>query len=317
MGLSAKKKILIIGGCGYIGSYLDSYLKRLEHQTSVLDLEWFKKANGQANTKADFKNLSLEQLYAFDAVILLAAHSSVAMCKDSMLSCLNNNVVNFCELLQKIEILTSDKPIKFIYASSSSVYGFCHEQLLVESSPVFVPQNYYDLSKQEIDYYASLSRQALYYGLRFGTVNGWAPNLRTDLMLNAMYASAFERKTISCYNQNNYRPILAISDLSRAVEAILNQGSYENRGIYNLVSFNSRIGDIAAKAADYLSCRLEFPADESGSTYSFSASSKKFEDVFNFEFCGSVESILESLKENNGTGIEGDRLRSISYEQRL
>lgn len=303
-------KILILGGSGYIGSKFKNDFGD-KYEIDGIDLNWYSKQENIIET--DYKYLRVEKIKAYDAIILLAGHSSVGMCKNEMLSTFRNNVQNFCELLEKIEKISQEKKIKFIYASSSSVYGSNHDKLSIEDSDYFKPHNYYDLSKQEIDYYASLSKNVEYYGLRFGTVNGWSPNTRVDIMLNAMRESAINEKTIKCFNQENYRPILYINDLTKAIDTILQNKDESKKGIYNLISFNSSIKEIVEKASEYLKTSVKFENSKDGNTYSFSASNQKFENMFNFKFLGSVESILKSF-EINGNFTKTKRTEPRRYE---
>lgn len=302
-------KILILGGSGYIGSkLLHAYADKYEVKS--IDLNWY--SENLKSSVRDYKNISIEELKNYNSIILLAGHSSVGMCKNEMLSTFKNNVDNFCNLLNKIEIISQEKPIKLIYASSSSVYGSNHDELSSEDCEYFKPHNYYDLSKQEIDYYSSLSKNVEYYGLRFGTVNGWSPNTRIDIMLNAMRESAINNNKIKCFNKQNYRPILAITDLTRAIETILLNKDSSKKGIYNLISFNSSIEEIAQKAACHLKCEINFEEAKDGNTYSFSASNIKFQKNFNFVFSGTIESILNSFENKQFTKTK--RIDSKKYE---
>jgi len=138
------KKILIIGGNGYVGSFLNHTFQKDFNITNI-DLNWF---SSQSNP-SDFKDLTKEYLSEFESIILLAGHSSVKMCQDNMISSFRNNVQNFVELLGKI-----DKDQKLIYAGSSSVYGHTKNSIVSEDYNTFVPNNYYDLTKQIIDTYA-------------------------------------------------------------------------------------------------------------------------------------------------------------------
>jgi len=275
-------KILVLGGSGYIGSRLVQYLSTTS-KVEVVDAGWFSEG---AVLKQDFSKLSKDFYSDYSVVILLAGHSSVPMCLDNRLSAFNNNVKNFVELLDKL------KDQKFIYASSSSVYGATKEVAATEEWKEFSPQNYYDLTKQEIDFYARLSGKN-YYGLRFGTVNGYSPNLRTDIMINKMFSCAINDQKITIYNKEIYRPILGLKDLCRAVEKII--GSSDNPGIYNLASFNSTVGEIAEE----ISKSLGVPITDMGSTpaYNFSINTEKFQKVYQFEFKETVTSIVKSLKE--------------------
>jgi len=70
-----KKKILIIGGCGYIGSRLISFFDKKYFNIEVLDYEIDGDPIKINNYKTDFKNISINHLKKHDYIILLAAHS--------------------------------------------------------------------------------------------------------------------------------------------------------------------------------------------------------------------------------------------------
>ncbi len=288
------KNILLIGGNGYIGSFLNTSM-RDRYDIEIIDINWF---NDNKSVSSDFKNLRNEYIEKFDVVILLAGHSSVKMCDTDMNSSFNNNVDNFVKLISKI-----NKGQKFIYASSSSVYGHTGNSIVDEKYKMFEPNNYYDLSKQIIDMYVA-KNDIEYYGLRFGTVNGWSPRLRTDIMINAMVNSALTDGHIKLYIKDIMRPILGIKDLCRAIEAIIDCDS-DKRGIYNLASFNNTSEGIA-KGVSHVMCMpvLEYKVSDlekitnvklQTTAYNFAIDSSKFETEFGFKFEESIESITQSL----------------------
>lgn len=284
-------KTLIIGGCGYIGSRLYHFLTENNIAVDSVDLEWFGNPGRVANEKIDFRDIPTRKLASYRNVILLAGHSSVPMCKDDMRSSFHNNVVNFVELIARLSPRQ-----KFIYASSSSVYGNTKDVAAPEDWETFSPKTYYDLNKQEIDYYAKLS-DLEYYGLRFGTVNGYSPNLRVDIMLNKMFLCAKTAGTIEVFNKHVFRPILGMHDLCRAVHAII-QGE-DRRGLYNLASFNASVEQIA-KAIKKTLAPAKIKIEDKGiaPTYNFSINTEKFQQAYQFEFKDSVESIVASLASN-------------------
>ena len=297
-------KTLIIGGCGYIGSRLFNYLKQKQYEVVSLDLELFGNPNIQ-NTKENYKDLTKEDIARFDNLILLAGHSSVKMCESNMIGCFRNNVQYFVELLSKIS-----KNQKFIYASSSSVYGNVNRNIVTEECEEYVAGSFYDLSKAEIDHYVKIFDEVNYYGLRFGTVNGFSPNTRNDVMINAMVSSAISNKEVKVFNPMIRRPILYINDLCRAVETIILEGNHSNRGLYNLASFNSTADIIGRKTSEVfddvkLSVIDREPTPEeninkklNSKVYDFAISSDKFISTFNFKFEGTIKDIAIELKEN-------------------
>lgn len=281
---NANNMVLIIGGCGYIGSALSSFLNASGFVVRSIDLEWFGNFLPTKNVAMDFRNLGRSFLNEHSAVILLAGHSSVQMCVDVRRSVFQNNVSNFIELLDKI---SPDQ--KLIYASSSSLYAGCFGSA-DENYSAYIPTNYYDLSKKEIDLYAALSN-AEYYGLRFGTVNGPSLNFRTDLMINKMYLNAKATGKISIYNKEVRRPILGIRDLCRGILAILTAN--RTPGIYNMASFNCSVGEIAERVGALTGAAIEDKG--SSPTYDFHIDTTRFQKTFDFEFMDTVESIVSSI----------------------
>jgi nucleoside-diphosphate-sugar epimerase len=233
------EKTLVIGGAGYIGSVLTPYL-----DADSWDLELFGNPGKVPNQRFNLRYVTEELLAPYRNIVLLAGHSSVPMAKGSRLAnVLYNNVQNFVRL---VELLHPSQ--RLVYASSSGVYGGSGSSALrTENDNLgFSPTNVYDLSKWEIDQYAQLSGKDV-YGLRFGTVNGWSPNFRADVMLNQMFLTAKEKGMIHACNPHIWRPILFLQDLCQAVKAILTS-SVRAPGIYNLASCNATVAELARTA---------------------------------------------------------------------
>ena len=306
------KKILIIGGSGYIGSFLK---QKLPYELSSVDVEWFDKND---SIKADFNSLSETYISEHDVVILLAGHSSVKMCQGDYLNAFNNNVVNFLKLLNKIKSI--EKRIKFIYASSSSVYGMTGDLIVDENYKSFVPYNNYDITKHMIDVYSEFS-EVEYYGLRFGTVNGYSPIMRSDVMINSMTTSALNTKKIDLYVKDTLRPILGINDLSSAIIKIIEEPK-DLRGHYNLASFNSTSEKIAMGVSKITGAKIvemevmdKVPTNKLESkNYNFSINCDKFMTNFNFKFEDTIESITKSIIDNFDDITLTRRDNIINYE---
>lgn len=277
--------VLIIGGCGYIGSAVYAHLVK-NHTVDTVDLEWFGNYNNPNNIKEDFANLTVDFLDKYDAIVHTASHSSVPLCKDIYAS-FDNNVTKFLALTQKL------KKQKLIYASSSCVYVTSDAAPKVETE-LSPPTDGLTLSKTTIDHIMPLL-DVEYYGLRFGSVNGWAPNMRTDLMVNSMTLSAEKNWQVIVFNAHAHRPIISTNDLARAVECII-ECKDDHRGIYNAASFNQNIGYVGKRVADY----LHVPLIDKGvtGTYDFTISSEKLINTFGFKFEDTVESIIDSITKN-------------------
>lgn len=278
------KRILITGGCGYIGSALYQKLNMI-YSVDTVDLEWFGNYINQKNYKKDFNDLTTEFLDQYDVVIHVAANSSVPLCKD-VKDAFDNNVTKFINLVSKL------KKQKFIYASSSCVYVTSDDSEKTEGE-ILNPLDGLTLTKTTIDQYMPMT-DVEFYGLRFGSVNGWSPNMRLDLMVNAMTISATTDKKVNVMNGHAHRPILSVNDLCRAVETIIRDPD-DKRGIYNLASVNHNILDIGNRVGNH----LNVPVIDKGNnfTYDFSISSEKFIYTFDFSFKDTVESIVDTIVE--------------------
>lgn len=274
-------KLLITGGCGYIGSAVYHHL-RSKYAIETVDLQWFGNFNNPNNIVSDFDSLPKSFYDQFDVIFHTASHSSVPLCKDIHAS-FDNNVTKLLALTKKLN------KQKFIYASSSCVYVESDGTPKVETE-LSPPTDGLTLSKTTLDNIMPLL-DVEYYGLRFGSVNGWSPNMRTDLMINSMTTSALKKGEVNVFNAHAHRPIVSTFDIVRSIEAIINGG--DNRGIYNVASFNHNIGEIGKRVADY----MKVPLIDKGTspTYDFTISSDKFKKTFNFEFESTVESIVQSI----------------------
>ena len=282
------KKVLILGGNGYIGSRLRQVLCE-HHFVKSNDCCWF--AYDETGDRRDYHKLTKEELAEFEIIIVLAGHSSVPSCKGDLPGPWLNNVTNFTDLLDKLD----DQLV--IYASSASVYGnSAPGERHKETNTYFTPVNNYDVTKYALDQQAIIAnlngRRVI--GLRFGTVNGWAPNLRVDVMINSMYHSVQNGTGIQVMNKQISRAMLGMEDLCRAVVRCIEQPA---PGIYNLSSFNATVAEIA----DAVSKKLGADIVDRGTTnnaYDFALDTSLFQQTFEFTFQETPATIVDSLIES-------------------
>lgn len=301
------KKILLLGGNGYIGSRLRQVVRE-HHFVKSIDICWF--AHDETSDRRDYHKLTREELAEFEVLIVLAGHSSVPSCQGNLPGPWLNNVTNFTDLLDKLD----DQLV--IYASSASVYGNskpgeCHK----ETNTHFTPVNNYDVTKYALDQQAIIAnlKGKRVIGLRFGTVNGWAPNLRVDVMINSMYHSVQNGTGIQVMNKHISRAMLGIEDLCRAVICCVEQPA---PGIYNLSSFNATVAEIA----DAVSKKLGADIVDRGATinaYDFALDTGLFEQTFDFTFTETPATIVDSLIESYGQSTPQWRDKYIIYNWEL
>ena len=299
------KSVLIIGGNGYIGSRL-IYELNSAYAIESVDLCWYGKDFKYSYT-IDYNNLTKEYFSKFDTIILLAGHSSVKMCIGDVNSSWNNNVNNFNTLVNKL-----DKSQLLIYASSGSVYGITDVPLAEDVHITFKPINNYDLTKYSLDLNAQkfIAEGYNIVGLRFGTVNGWSPNVREELMINSMAKRSVETNSLTINNVDIQRPILGITDLTRAIKTIIEAPKF---GIYNLASFCDTVKNISSNVSQVLHSNVQRTTDVPNA-YNFLMDVNKFKTDYNFMFNDTTTSIVTELVNKIDTVTFSNRNQYKTYE---
>jgi len=260
-------KILLIGGLGYIGSYLYGFLSKLGYEVNICDdIRRANPAGLLCKYPFNYDNLSSKELSSYDVVLWFAGHSSVQLSTKDPKGAIGNNMVDLLEFLKK---LPTEK-IKFIYASTASLYSG-EVGLASESARVVPNGNAYDISKFSFDYLSPTYHNNL-YGLRMGTLAGYSPNIRAELIFNQMCLSAFFNKKVYIANKDKYRSLLFLSDLAEVVSILLKIPS-ANPGFYNCASFSFSIESLGKQIANYFGAEIvELPSSE---TYSFQIDTDK------------------------------------------
>lgn len=282
-----KKKVLLVGSNGYIGSRVFDALELAGYSFFAIDS--LLRNDSEDGTiflseKGSYQNLQREFVDQFSDCIWLAGHSSVHAAMADEYGALRNNLY---DLITFTNIFRG----RLIYASSGSVYSRPEAVNCTEEALNTIPKNIYDYTKLAFDNYIGATKKNA-IGLRFGTVNGFSSRMRNELMINSMVRSQKLNSQIEVSNSATWRPILFIDDLVEGLLRILD--SDINSGIYNMSSFNMKIGDIARRVSKVLNGKVI--EGTPSNTYNFMMENKMFEQEFNFKFLGSVESIVESLE---------------------
>ncbi|NCX94651.1 MAG: NAD-dependent epimerase/dehydratase family protein, partial [Gammaproteobacteria bacterium] len=176
-------KILLVGGFGYIGSYVGKRLSEDGYDFDVSDRGDRGNLTGRSATYAAYQEMNSAQLAKYTHVLWFAGHSSVARSIEDPNGAIDNNCMQLMDFARRLPAST-----KFIYASSASLYstkGASNSDSDENSLTTIPEQNSYDISKFAFDYIAK-NFLPNFCGLRMGTLCGYSDNMREELVFNSM-----------------------------------------------------------------------------------------------------------------------------------
>ncbi len=237
-------KILIGGGAGYMGSRLIPELIALGHEIDVVDLLWFGNhlPKNVKVIKKDLFDISSKDMAGYDQFIFLAGLSNDPMAEYDPAK----NFIYNGALPSYLAYEAKKSGIKrFIYASSCSVYGYTKGKLFNEKSPA-ICEYPYGISKLQGERGVMQMHDENFsvIVLRKGTVSGWSPRMRFDLLVNTMFKAIMADGKITINNPKIWRPVLDIRDaVSAYIKAV--QADYSTSGIFNITSGNYTVGQVA------------------------------------------------------------------------
>jgi len=258
-------KILLIGH-GYVGSYLRPLLEAAGYRVTVCEQAIARLAGVPNAVHCRYQELTIGDLADFAAILWFAGHSSVPMALKDPDGAIANNCLDLLQLAKRKPLRT-----RLIYASTGSVYsvelgaGATVPPTMDETETLLNPVNPYDCSKISFDSLARCFATAV-TGLRLGTVCGYSPHLRGELIFNAMNAVALREGRVRVANRRAHRSILFLDDLGHYVLRLL-QITDTLPPILNAGSYNLSVGELAEAVAAFHGVPIEVMPDTK--TYSF------------------------------------------------
>jgi len=239
-----KKKILVVGGAGYVGGVIvDLLLSKKKYDITVFDNLLYEESY-RKNCKFIYgdirdKKFYKQKLNSYDVIVWLAALVGDGACSinPDLTDEINfQTLKNLCKIYKK----------RIVFISTCSVYG-AQNGILDENSSVN-PLSHYASSKLKCE---SLLKNKNSIIFRLGTLFGISDNysrVRMDLVVNTLTAKAFFERKMSVFGGDQYRPLLHVKDVARAIEVAIKSSK---RGIFNLSYKNMKIIDIANEIKKY------------------------------------------------------------------
>ena len=315
--------VLVTGGAGYVGSVLVPKLLQAGYYVKVLDLFIY----GEHVLSSIKGHPRLEEIRG-DLRDQSLLKKSLKGCKSVIhLACISNDPsfelnpdlgksINYDSFSPLVDISIDSGVERFIFASSSSVYGIKEDEHVIEELPL---EPLTDYSK-----YKALCEDILlnYHSLGFtpviirpATVCGYSPRLRLDLTVNILTNHAVNRGQITVFGGTQKRPNIHIDDITDLYVDLLSLSSHLISGkVWNVGYENHQVRQIAEIVKEVVGNNdvsiVTTPTDD---LRSYHISSEKIQQDLGFSPQYSIKRAVQDLVEAFQLGKISDPFENINY----
>ena len=301
------KKIFITGGAGYVGCRLVDDLLKKKFDVTVYDAMHYSDSFLPKNNenlkiiKGDIRDTEYLKKTSknHDVFVHLACISNDAsFILDENLS----KTVNFDSFEPMVKAAKENKIKRFIYASSSSVYGVSDKTDVREDHPLLpltAYNKYKGLCEPILLQYADNEFETVIF--RPATVCGYSPRMRFDLSVNILTCHAISNNKIRVFGGDQLRPNLHIQDYSDCVQLLILAEKHKiQKQIFNVGFQNLSIMNIAKLVKKELETNfsykdIEIVRTDSNDNRSYHINSDRISNLLGFKPKYTIENAVHEI----------------------
>ena len=313
------KRVFITGGAGYVGAVLIPQLLKDGYSVTVLDLmiygeDTLPKHPRLIAVKGDIRDQELlkQIITDHDAVIHLACISNDPSFE------LNPELgksINLDAFQPLVDISKNASIKRFIYASTSSVYGIKEESNVHENMELEPLTDYSrfkaDCEKILADYQ---SEDFTTVTIRPATVCGYSPRQRLDVIVNILTNLAYNKREITVFGGDQLRPNIHIQDMVEAYMLLLTSPQKKLAGkIFNAGYENKPVKKLAGTVKSVVGEDVKLVTTPTNDKRSYHISSRKIKEELGFEAQHTIREAVEDLCDAFNKNLLEDSLGNEKY----
>jgi nucleoside-diphosphate-sugar epimerase len=329
-------RVLVVGGAGYVGSVLVEELLARGYSVRVFDRLYFGDV-GMRHVRdridlvvGDMRVMDPAVLHGVQAVVNVGGLSNDPTAEYNPQA---NVEMNTTATLSLAEMARSGRVSRYVFASSASIYDVGvsdhYRDVVLDEDAVVAPRAAYSSSKYEAErgLLGMAGPDFCPVVLRKGTIYGWSPRMRYDLVMNTFVKDAISTGRITIhYGGEMWRPLIDVRDVARAYIAAIEAPDSVVRGqIFNVVYRNFRISELAIRVREALrALGMEvdvFPDFGYKGVRSYRISGEKAERVLNIKpqigVEESVAHLVQQIRAHGVTDWDNPRYYNIRWMKQL